>query len=186
MAYDRDKYKVPVKCISCPRTWMKRKAHIKIWSGRCMSCAKKAYIVTPEHKLHVSLSMKGRTFSEEHLKHLSLAQRGEKGSNWQGGRTVLSQIIRSLSLYRAWRFGVFSKDEFSCVSCGRMSSGDLQADHIKPFSVILRENNINSVVDAINCPLLWDISNGRTLCVQCHKQTDTYAGKLNRKLVNMN
>lgn len=25
---------------------------------------------------------------------------------------------------------------------------------------------------------LWDIDNGRTLCIKCHKNTDTYAHKM--------
>lgn len=28
--------------------------------------------------------------------------------------------------------------------------------------------------DAINCEELWSINNGRTLCIDCHKKTNTY------------
>lgn len=38
----------------------------------------------------------------------------------------------------------------------------LQADHIKPFA--------------------FAIDNGRTLCVACHKTTDTFGGKVNKKI----
>ena len=48
------------------------------------------------------------------------------------------------------------------------------ADHIYPFSKILDDYNITSIEEAISCEKLWDIENGRTLCRDCHKQTDTY------------
>lgn len=32
----------------------------------------------------------------------------------------------------------------------------------------------NCFEDAKNCGLLWDINNGETLCIACHRQTDSY------------
>ena len=65
------------------------------------------------------------------------------------------------------------RDNFACVKCD-IVGGQLQVDHIKPFAVILHENDIKTFEQAINCKELWDINNGRTLCVDCHKKTDTY------------
>ena len=35
---------------------------------------------------------------------------------------------------------------------------------------ILKENKIDTVEKAQKCSELWDLSNGRTLCVDCHKK----------------
>jgi hypothetical protein len=42
------------------------------------------------------------------------------------------------------------------------------------FSEILKEYNVKTLDDAHKCKELWDINNGRTLCINCHKLTDTY------------
>ena len=57
---------------------------------------------------------------------------------------------------------MFERDKFTCVWCGQIG-GSLNADHIKPF---------------FDYPeLRLDISNGRTLCVPCHRLTDTFMSK---------
>lgn len=102
--------------------------------------------------------------------------RGEKHSNWKGGITPLLTQIRTCLEYNDWRLKVFTRDSFTCVECSN-SGIKLNADHIKPFSFIVRKNSIQSLREAINCEELWDIKNGRTLCVDCHRKTDTFAGK---------
>ena len=61
-----------------------------------------------------------------------------------------------------WRKAVFARDEYACVNCGARGVR-LNADHIKPF--------------ATYAGLRFDISNGRTLCVPCHRRTPTYGNK---------
>ena len=39
---------------------------------------------------------------------------------------------------------------------------------------ILKDNNIKIFEDAEKCNELWDINNGITLCVGCHKLTNNY------------
>lgn len=108
---------------------------------------------------------------------------GENHHNWNNGITPLRKNIRETSKYYQWRFSIFKRDNFICIFCGISSKEKiLNVDHIKPFSLILKENNINSIEDAINCQELWDISNGRTLCIDCHKSTDTYGEKA-KKLI---
>jgi hypothetical protein len=90
---------------------------------------------------------------------------GEKNINWKGGVTPTNQLIRHSTEYKQWRKSVFERDDYTCQICFKKEevSGKLNADHIKPFA---------------NFPeLRFDINNGRTLCIDCHKETDTYLVK---------
>lgn len=101
----------------------------------------------------------GKKQSIEPRKKRSLAMRGDKAPNWQGGKTEESYNIRHSLDYKIWREAVFARDNWTCQNC-RQKGGLLNADHIKPFSLYPE--------------LRFAIDNGRTLCVDCHKQTDTY------------
>ncbi len=103
---------------------------------------------------------------------------GVNHPNWKGGATKLGQLIRSQRIYFHWRSDVFKRDNWTCQHCGaKRKKGDrviLHCDHIKPFYKILEENQIKTVEQAKQCKELWDITNGRTLCISCHKQTPSY------------
>lgn len=99
---------------------------------------------------------------------------GKNHPNWRGGISGLNLRIRATHKYAQWRFSVFKRDNFTCILCMGLRSKRLNVDHIKPFSKILRENNIKSLRQAEKCLELWDMNNGRTLCVPCHKETDTF------------
>ena len=116
---------------------------------------------------------------------MSISHRGDKAPNWQGGITELNFNIRGSFKYRAWRDFIFIKDKYTCQECGCVGKR-IQAHHKKAFSLILRENNIKTFEEAMNCKEIWDINNGKTLCIDCHKETDTYLlkarwGKNNEK-----
>lgn len=93
---------------------------------------------------------------------------GEKCHLWRGGITPENHKIRSSLEYKLWRTAVFERDKYECIWCGLKSGNGraviLHADHIKPF--------------AYYPELRFAIDNGRTLCVECHKKTDTYAKKI--------
>ncbi len=78
---------------------------------------------------------------------------------WKGGKMKENDRIRGSIEMKLWRKAVFERDKFTCIWCGQIG-GELNADHIKPF--------------AHYPELRFAIDNGRTLCVPCHKTTDTY------------
>lgn len=119
---------------------------------------------------------RGKIRSEETKLKNSLAHRGEKSAQWKGGLTSLIRLVRRGVKYRTWRTTVYQRDNYTCVECGE-DKHYLNADHIIQFALLLRMNNIKTVEQAEACEGLWDITNGRTLCLPCHKLTDTYLNK---------
>ena len=105
-----------------------------------------------------------------------LAVRGEKNNMWKGGITKLGMAIRTCMKYRIWHSDCMTRDDFTCQICG-LRGVELHVDHIKSFAQILRENNIKSLEQAMTCEELWNLNNGRVLCVPCHKKTESYLNK---------
>ncbi len=126
-----------------------------------------------EHRKRIGLANKGKIRTEETKEKLSLAHigkktpwnSGEKCHLWRGGKTPLNKQIRRSIEYKIWRRAVFERDNFTCVWC-KERGVELNADHIKPF--------------AYYPELRFAIDNGRTLCVSCHRKTDTYGTKTRR------
>jgi hypothetical protein len=106
--------------------------------------------------------------TKERLQEMSDRLKSKTGSNsirWIKDRTLLkNQESRDCILYKHWRDDVFKRDDFRCQICkrrnGKKDKIKLNADHIKSW---------------INYPeLRYIISNGRTLCVDCHKKSGTW------------
>lgn len=102
----------------------------------------------------------GRQHSEQTRRLMSQsARRGAQSNFWRGGATEEAKLIRQSAEYRLWRKAVFERDDYTCQLCGERG-GRLHPDHIKRFSHFPE--------------LRFEVSNGRTLCESCHKQTPTY------------
>jgi len=113
--------------------------------------------------------------SKEHRIKLSKLHRGINAYNYKGN-TPLVRTIRTCFEYRQWRSDVFTRDDFTCQSCG-IKGEKLEAHHIVAFADIIERYEILTLEDAINCAELWNINNGQTLCQECHKLTKNYRNK---------
>lgn len=88
---------------------------------------------------------------------------GEKNNFWKGGITPINTRIRQSAEYKSWRKQVFERDDYTCQMCFERGV-KVHADHIKPFST--------------HKELRFELSNGRTLCVPCHKSTPSYLKRI--------
>lgn len=156
-------------------SWRKR----KYCSPKCSQLGQKGkkVIFTQEWRDKISKAGKGRKFTKEHKRKMSLAgsgkkqpwtskrnreATGEKSPAWRGGITPIHAAIRSSFEYEEWRVAVLERDLYTCQICFEIG-GKLNVDHIKRF--------------ADYPELRLELSNGRTLCENCHRKTDTYGNK---------
>ena len=103
-----------------------------------------------ETKIKIRKKLKGKS---------AYWNKGEKCHFWKGGITPINQKIRDSIEYRLWREAVFARDNWTCQEC-EVKGGKLHPHHIKSFAKYPE--------------LRFAIDNGLTLCVDCHKKTDTY------------
>ena len=167
--------RVKANCTVCnkpiERTPSQIKADIK------NHCSSKCANVTKSRKT------KGRPFPEEQKKLLSALKKGkplhpavlegfkkkfpdgrfgELSGNWKGGVTPENHRIRTSEEYKQWAKAVKERDNYTCQDCGQRG-GILHSDHRKSFAYFP--------------DLRFNLDNGRTLCIDCHKKTDNYMGR---------
>lgn len=132
-----------------------------------------------EMKLRISNKLKGRPSWNRGLKFPERS--GEKHWNWKGGiwKDKLRDKVSGHYMYRQLKCDVLQRDNYRCQDCG--ISGNLDLHHIKPFSIIVSENNVITLDDAVACDELWNMNNCISLCRDCHKKTDSYGGKMLKK-----
>ena len=134
------------------RNFMKSRNHPRWFS--CMACGKQ-FISREKPHSNSSQSYCSRKCRNEHY---AIRFSGVKNPNWRGGLTRPNQQQRHTTSYIAWRWNVFQRDNFTCVACGRRGV-HLHAHHVKSYA---------------HFPTLrFDITNGVTLCLDCHGQVHT-------------
>jgi hypothetical protein len=90
---------------------------------------------------------KGMKMSDEHRKKLSL-------SHITTGTTPIMKRLRSSVDYKNWREAVYKRDDYTCRKC-LQRGGKLHPHHFASF--------------ARYSDLRFEVDNGITLCVDCHK-----------------
>jgi hypothetical protein len=176
-------------CTICKKSFHPRFSTVKMCSKKCMGInasnildkkiTKECSFCKKEYRVG-----KSRENTTRFCSHLcsDKSRIGKGSSRWKGGeRNTFKLAIRECFQYRQWRSDIFTRDDFTCQICF-FRGLKINADHIKPFAKILEENNIQNLEDALNCAELWNINNGRTLCISCHRETDTYGGRGQKRL----
>ena len=143
-----------------------------------ISITKKGIPLSEKNKLGISRALKGKKKSKEHVEKVRQALkryyklhpgllRGKNSPTWKGGITPINFKIRNSAKYKLWREKVFKRDNWTCKHCGARSKKGkkviIHSDHIKSFAKYPK--------------LRFRVSNGRTLCIDCHKLTDSYLNR---------
>ena len=140
-------------------------------------------------KQKISKSNKNQVRTTKHKLKYKLSKLGSKNPNYKDGCSKLKTLIYKSKLYKAWRLIIFLFDNYTCQKCGQIG-GKLQVYHKKSFSKLFEEfinkyKNIKSKERLIKLSWsytpFWDLSNGQTLCEECHKETDNY-GHLKKQI----
>jgi len=162
-------------CLQCGNIFKAKLGEIKrggakYCSPKCSQQSQKGKkrIFSEKWRENIGKAMKGRIFTKIHKKRMSEAQsklekpwtskrnyehRGENHPCWKGGISSIDARLRRTKESKDWIQKVLWRDKHTCVKC--RSKKNLQADHIKPFS-LFPESRL-------------DINNGQTLCKDCHK-----------------
>lgn len=129
--------------------------------NRGLPSATKGLPLSPKTIAKIKEARSRQVISVETRKKMSATHlaRRERNHFWRGGITEENKKLRNSLEYKLWRESVFARDDYTCQNCASRGCV-LHADHIKPFARFPE--------------LRFAIDNGRTLCVDCHKKTDTY------------
>jgi len=127
----------------------------KQW-GKARACSRKCSGIIHRREFRHTEESK-RKNREAHMGKVTM--KGSSHWAWKGGITPERKRLYFTKEYQLWRVAVFMRDDYTCKKCGKRG-GELNADHIKPW--------------AYYPELRYAIDNGRTLCVPCHRQTETW------------
>jgi NUMOD3 motif/HNH endonuclease len=117
-------------------------------------------------------SLKGIPRTEEDKRKITIgilknAVRGEAHPRWKGGAKNPLISIRRSSQLKEWRHLVFERDKYTCQHCKDSQGGNLNAHHI----IQIKDNPDLATV----------LSNGITLCVDCHRKVHFKSDSIRNK-----
>jgi hypothetical protein len=149
----------------------------KIITKKCEWCGKEFSL--PAHLMRLGKTREKRTCSTECRYSLIT---GNRSYMWKGEKARYNMRFRdALSntyMYKRWRKAVKKTHNDTCVNCGEKKEG-MHVHHIYPLAQIIKDENwtYDRYVELYNSPdsKLWDVSNGVTLCGDCHYSLISYA-----------
>lgn len=115
---------------------------------------------TLSEKMKLGLISKPPKATPESRKKAGLKMRGENHPKWIKDRSKLKKgrynnSFRGEGPIASWRSDIFRRDNYTCQKC-HQKGGKLNAHHIKSWAKFPE--------------FRFEISNGITLCVNCHKE----------------
>jgi 5-methylcytosine-specific restriction endonuclease McrA len=152
------------KCQTCTRVKERKslKGRVSTFKGKKHTEEAKRKNAESQKRNGFTRPMLGKKHTFESRQKMSQTRRerniphGEQCHSYKDGKCQERRGVRFSKEYKQWRYDVFLRDKFTCQKCGDAKGGNLNAHHIKPFA---------------ECPeLRFEISNGITLCEDCHKQ----------------
>ena len=195
------------KCLICGNLYTKKTSHSKkAWgetkycSRKCVALAKigkpvwnkgmKGIHLSPDsewkkgdkrligNKINVGRTPwnKGKSPSEETKRKISQSllgrptgRTGAKSNFWKGGKSSEYTKLKNSIEWKNWRRAVFERDDYTCQECGeRNYKGNGKSIWIHPHHIKSRSEYPE---------LQFEISNGITLCRDCHRKTYNYGIK---------
>jgi 5-methylcytosine-specific restriction endonuclease McrA len=151
--------RVEIACAACgmlfsAKRWMAESDRVKYCSAGCYRDrdAKWFQCVGCQSTFRRS----PRDLRKGNVSHCSMACKRRNG--W-GTKTPKVKLLRASIRARKWRAAVLARDNYTCQICG-LRGVPLHADHIKPWARYPK--------------LRFELTNGRALCVPCHRATPTY------------
>lgn len=159
--YYRKLSRTVVNCIKCNKELITRNKNRKYCDASCalnkkveLSCkfCSKEIIAKPSYA-------KRAKFCSQVC--AGKSQTGENSKAWKGGTSKERELFQGSLEYKTFRKAVLERDK-KCTECGTKEKW-LQLDHIKPWALFPE--------------FRLEMDNARILCIDCHKQTDTYGYK---------
>lgn len=153
-------------CLFCKKSFLARAEKNKIQkycNKKCVVASRTTHLIKSCAICNKEIIVKKVRVRDKNycsIKHAHIGNRGKQAWNkGKGTKSRANELFRKSKEYALWRASVFKRDNYTCQWCYK-KGGQLNADHIKPFSLF---PEIRLAID-----------NGRTLCVYCHRKTDTY------------
>lgn len=154
-----NKYLIPKLCGNCNKLFQPRENNRKYC---CRKCARAKQIRTSESARKSMATRRARygyIQSPTTREKQRLSRLGSKSHLWKGGLTKKNYRLRRSSTFKNWRKAIYERDDYTCQTC-KVRGGRLHPHHIKSWELYPE--------------LRFEVSNGQTLCISCHKQTDSY------------
>ena len=138
-------------CPTCNKQFKKKNPKIIHCSRDCMNA-------NPEYREKQRLSLIGRVMPFRGKP--APYRRGANNWQYKGGVTSPNRKLRTDYRWEIWRTEVFERDEFTCQEC------HIKGNFLHPHHIISVENCLETNREY----LVFEISNGITLCKDCHME----------------